>query len=220
MPFAASHRFAMLVALALLPQLASAYDVNIAARDPRAVYLRVGDGVMINGPYSRTPSIFNPTFPTPGVGGNVPLVRATVPANQVGNNTSILMTTPGNPRTTSDWDNFQFCNSGQVYVGGFYRATNASTGNTARLTYSAPAFLTNENNQTIPISQISWTTSGNGDVGAQPFGAGTFSAGSTQLTTISRNQWRETCMTFRYANQNLVASGTYTATVTFTLSQP
>lgn len=211
-------RLAVLALLVLLPQLAAAFDVNITARDPRAVYLRVGDGLMSNGPYNRTT---NP-LPTPGIGGAVPIIRATVAANQVGNGTPVVMTTPNNPRTTSDWDNFQFCNSGQVYVGGFYRSTNSGGGNgtAARLTYSAPAFLQNGTGQTIPMSQISWTTSGNGDTGAQPIAAGSFSALSGPLTTIARNQWRETCMTFRYANQNLVAAGTYTATVTFTLAQP
>lgn len=211
-------RIVLVALLVLLPQVASAFDVNITARNPRAVYLRVGDGLMSNGPYNRTS---NP-LPTPGVGGAVPIIRASLTANQVGNGTPVVMTTPNNPRTTSDWDNFQFCNSGQVYVGGFYRSTGGggSLGNAAQLTYSAPAFLQNGTGQTIPMSQISWTTSGIGDTGPQPIAAGSFSSTTGPLTSIARNQWRETCMTFRYANQNLVAAGTYTATVTFTLTQP
>ncbi|GAB2494683.1 hypothetical protein [Arenimonas alkanexedens] len=209
--------FTVILAL-LLPQLANAFDVNINSRNPRAVYLRVGDGLMANGPYSAS------NFATPGVGGNVPIIRATVPT-QVGQGLvtgPVLMTTPNNPRTISDWDNFQFCNSGQVYVGGFYRSTttNGTTGQAARLTYTAPATLNGPGGVTIPISQISWTTSGNGDIGAQPISAGTFAPGQGPLTTFTRNRWRETCMTFSYANQALYAGGTYTATVTFTLAQP
>ncbi|MBW8311912.1 MAG: hypothetical protein K0M64_07720 [Rhizobium sp.] len=205
----------LLVALVALPPVSSAYTTNITNRNPRAVYLRVGDGVMNGGTYSGGG--------TPGVGGAVAIVQASVPVANIGNGTSVLMTTPNNPRLISDWDGYSFCNSGQVYVGGFYRSGIGSSGslnNAARLTYTAPATLVNANGQTIPISQISWTTSGNGDNGGQPIPGGTFSAGQNQLTTFPRNTWRESCLTFRYANQNFVASGTYQATVTFTLAQP
>lgn len=205
----------MLVALVALPPVSSAYTTNITNQNPRAVYLRVGDGVISGGTYSNGG--------TPGTGGAVAIVQASVPAASVGNGSVVVMTTPNNPRRTSDWDGYNFCNAGQVYVGGFYRSGsgNAPTrDDPARLSYTAPAALVNAGGQTIPISQISWTTSGNGDTGAQPIPAGTFAAGQNQLTTFPRNTWRESCLTFRYANQNLVASGTYEAIVTFTLSQP
>lgn len=205
----------LLVALVALPPVSSAYTTNITNQNPRAVYLRVGDGVITGGTYS--------SGGTPGTGGAVAIVEASVPAASVGNGSVVVMTTPNNPRRTSDWDGYNFCNAGQVYVGGFYRSGsgNAPTrDDPARLSYTAPAALVNAGGQTIPISQISWTTSGNGDTGAQPIPAGTFAAGQNQLTTFPRNTWRESCLTFRYANQNLVASGTYEAIVTFTLSQP
>lgn len=200
-------------AMAAAP-VADAYVVTITPTNPRMIYLRVGDGVMTGGTYN--------SGGTPGRGGAIPLIRATVPANAVGNGVPQVMTTPNNPRLTSDLDGFLFCNSGQVYVGGFYRTTSTTGSNIqdARLVVTAPANLTNAGGQTIPISQISWTSSGNGDTGAQPIPAGTLVAGQTQLTTFPRNTWRESCLTFRYGNQNLVAAGTYEATVVFTLAQP
>ena len=38
---------------------------------------------------------------------------------------------------------------------------------------------------TIPFSQISWTSSGAGDAGAQPFPSGTYVAGSLQTSEPS-----------------------------------
>ena len=106
----------------------------------------------------------------------------------------------------------------QLYVGGFYRST-ANTGGR-----DAAGHLTGEPRQcrgnTIPFAQISWTSGGNGDTGAQPFPAGTFVGGTQTIGTIARNQWAESCLTFSYANSNAVAAGTYTGRVTYTLSTP
>jgi hypothetical protein len=62
--------------------------------------------------------------------------------------------------------------------------------------------------------------SGIGDAGAQPFPAGTFNSGTQTIGTITRNQWAESCMTFSYLNAAIVASGTFTGTVTYTLTAP
>ncbi|KAA2285772.1 hypothetical protein [Arenimonas fontis] len=197
-----------------LSSLASAYTVNIAPANPRAVYLRVGDGLMSGGNYN--------AGGTPVSGGAVNRVLVTVPAGSVGNGVPIAMGTEGSPRLTSDYDGYLFCNPGQIYIGGFYRTTSNGgwRAQPARLLITAPANLVSADGHTIPISEISWTTSGNGDTGPQPIPAGTLSAGQNQLTTFPRNSWRESCMSFTYANQNLVAAGTYDATVTFTLAQP
>ena len=207
-------RVAFFSAVVVAAPIADAYVVNITPSNPRAIYLRVGDGTMSGGTYN--------SGGTPTNGGAVPQIRAVVPANTVGNGVPQVMTTPNNPRLTSDLDGFLFCNSGQVYVGGFYRATagGGPMANAARLLVTAPANLVNADGQAIPIPQISWTSSGIGDTGAQPIPAGSFTAGQTQLTSFPRNTWRESCLTFRYSNQNLVAAGTYEATVTFTLTQP
>jgi len=142
----------------------------------------------------------------------------TVPAAQVGNGTAQTMTTDSTA-SRSFYDNYVFCNApAQLYVGGFYRST-ANTG-AASLRATSPANLVTVAGDRIPFTQISWTSSGNGDSGAQPFPAGTFVGGTQTIGTINRNQWAESCHTFRYANAGFVASGTYTGRVTYTLSTP
>src|SRR3546814_13409619 len=80
-----------------------------------------------------------------------------VPAAVLGNGGNLAMTS----NTTQSWssyDNFVFCNvPQQVYVGGFNRGGWFSGGNGV-LTVTAPANLTNANGDTIPFSQISWTS--------------------------------------------------------------
>lgn len=189
--------------------MAHAYVVNITAANPRAVYLRVGDGSMSGGTYNGGG--------TPARNSTVNQVSVTVAANVIGNGVSQAMTSTA--RTTSDLDGYAFCNTNQVYIGGFYRRSG-NTADNAILTVTAPANLSN-GTSTIPISQISWTSSGNGDGGTQPIPSGSFSGGSQTLANnFQRNTWRESCMSFRYANQNLVAAGTYSAIVTYTLTAP
>lgn len=191
---------------------AGAYVVNIN-QGTNAVYLRVGDGVMSGGSYSGGG--------TPQSGGAVSRVSVTVPQAALGNGTPQVMSANG--RLTSDWDGYLFCNAGQLYVGGFYRRNNNGNAN-ATLTVTAPAFLVNAGGDTIPISQISWTSSGNGDgTATQPVPSGSFQAGGGSQTLANnfyRNTWRESCLSFRYANSQLVAGGTYTARVTYTLTAP
>jgi len=188
-----------------------AYTVNIS-QGTNAVYLRVGDGNFA-GTYEGGG--------TPMPGGAISQVSVTVPLAAVGNGTPQAMS--ANSRVTSDWDGFAFCNAGELYVGGFYRRPNNGNVN-ATLTVTAPAYLTNATGDTIPISQISWTSSGNGDGSAtQPVPSGAFQAGGGTQTLASdfrRNTWRESCLSFRYANSATVAGGTYTARVTYTLSAP
>lgn len=188
---------------------ADAYVVNISRGD-EAVYLRVGDG-SFSGVYSNGG--------TPQADPTISKVSVTVPLANVGDGNSRAMT--ANSRTTSDWDGYQFCNAGQLYVGGFYRRDNSGNAN-ATLTYDAPANLVNENGDTIAISQIRWTSSGNGDGAYQPIpGNRNFAAGvQTLANDFYRNTWRESCLSFRYENDNVVPGGTYTARVTFTLTAP
>jgi hypothetical protein len=203
----------MSAALLLCASMASAYTVNISAGTPRTIYLQVGVGTFTGGTYNGGGS--------PGANPTINLVSVTVPAAQVGNGTAQTMTT-NSTASVSFLDNFAFCNlPNQLYVGGFYRRTNNTASAAATLTASVPANLVSAGGQTIPFSQISWTSSGNGDTGAQPFPAGTFVNGGTQtIGTISRNQWAESCHTFSYANSAVRAAGTYTGRVTYTLSAP
>jgi hypothetical protein len=122
--------------------------------------------------------------------------------------------------TNSFWDNFLFCSAGQLYIGGFYRMPSTTGPASVTVTASVPTTLSNGSGGTISFNEISWTSSGIGDTGAQPFPAGTFSAGAVAQTigSIQRNQWAESCHSFSYANTAVVPSGTYTGTVTYTLT--
>jgi len=200
-----------MLALALAlphPSPASAYQVTIGT-GTRALYLRVGDGTITGGTFN--------AGGTPAANTTVNLVSVTVPAAVVGNTVNQAMT--GTGRLTSDLDNFVFCGAGQTYIGGFFRTPNNNAA-TATLGYNAPATLTSAGGDNIPISQITWTSSGNGDTGAQPIPGGTFAAGTQPLATINRNTWVESCHSFAYGNDAIVAAGTYNARVTYTFAAP
>lgn len=192
---------------------AGAYTAAISPATPRMIYLQVGNGSFTGGNYT--------SGGTPATNTTVNVVSVTVPVAQVGTGAAQQMTTNSNA-SASFLDGFAFCNlPNQLYVGGFYRLTNNAAGSSATLTANVPAALVSGGGNTIPFSQISWTSSGNGDTGAQPFPAGTFINGGTQtIGTIARNQWAESCHTFSYANAATVAAGTYTGRVTYTLSAP
>ena len=194
--------------LATLSTAAQAYTVTIGT-GTKAAYLRVGDGSITGGFYN--------AGGVPADNTTVNLVQVTVPAASVGNTVDQTMT--GSGRTTSDYDGFAFCNAGQVYIGGFFR-TPGNAAATATVSVFAPATLNEPGGGTIPITQISWTSSGNGDTGAQPFPAGTFAGGTQTLATLNRNLWAESCHTFRYGNDAIVPAGTYNARVTYTLATP
>lgn len=204
-----AHLACLLGAAALSgPNAASAYTVTIGT-GTKAAYLRVGDGSITGGNYN--------AGGTPAVNTTVNLVSVTVPAASVGNGTAQAM--GGNGRLVSDYDGFVFCNVGQVYIGAFFRLPNNAT-QSATLRVTTPANLTDVGGLTIPITQISWTSSGNGDGAAQPFPAGAFTGGTQTLATLLRNTWAESCHSFRYANTGIVAAGTYNARATYTLATP
>ncbi len=189
---------------------ATAFTINIAAANPRVVYLQVGVGA------------FSANYTSGGVPQNNPTINTvtvTVPAAQVGRGTPQTMTTDSTVGN-SFYNGSAFCTAGtQLYIGGFYRSTSAGGAATVRAT--VPANLVNATGQTIPFSQISWTSSGIGDgAAAQPFPARTFAPGTQVIGTIQRNQWAQSCHTFRYANANVVAAGSYTGRVIYTLSTP
>jgi hypothetical protein len=191
---------------------AHAYLVGITP-GPLAVFLQVGVGTMTGG-----------TFSSGGLPGNnttINTATVTVPAAQLGSGTAQLMTT-NSTVTASPWDNYAFCNTpattGQVYVGGFYRVPG-TTGAAASFSVSTPPNLTNASGQTIPFSQINWTSSGNGD-GSPTIPSGSFTGGAQTLLSVTRNNWFESCLAFSYLNTQIVPAGAFTGRATFTLTTP
>lgn len=188
---------------------AEAFTVTISSGS-RQLYLRVGDGVFSNANYTNGGQ--------PGSGGAINLVSVSVPAAAVGNGNALAMT--GNAsQYRSNYDGYTFCNAGQIYVGGYFRG-HFLNGGTATLTVSTPPSLTNAAGDTIAFNRIGWTSSGNGDTGAQPVPSGTFSGGQQALATFTRNTWNESCLSFRYANTEFAAAGQYTGRAVYTLSAP
>lgn len=191
------------------PPAANAFTVTITA-GTRSLYLQVGVGT-----YAGTFSGGG----TPGNNATINVVSVAVPAAVLGNGNDLAMTS-NSAVSISFYDGYAFCNPpAEVYIGGFFR--KPGTGGTAVLSASTPANLTTPSGSTVPFNQIRWTSSGNGDAGAQPIPAGTFVGGSSQsIGTFTANTWNESCHKFIYANDAVVGAGVYTGRVTYTLSTP
>jgi hypothetical protein len=191
--------------------LGSAYTATLTPASPLTVYLQVGVGSFTNNYLNGG---------QPGNNTTINTVSTTVAAAAVGNGTAQAMTT-NSTAAMSFWDGFAYCSvPGQLYVGGFYRTTGGTTA-AAQVTATVPAALTSTAGGTIPFSKIRWTSSGNGDSGAEPFPAGTFVNGGVQnVGSMSSNTWNESCWTFSYLNNTVPSAGTFTGTVRYTLSAP
>ncbi len=190
----------------LVGHTAFAWVLNITP-GARAVYLAVGNS---------TTNANNTT---------VNRVTLDLPAAQVGTGAAQVMNSAaGANRSTqaaSPYDNYTVCTpaNGEVYVGGFFRLPAASAV-TAVLQVTTPAGLTSGANS-IPFSQISWTSTSIGNAGAADIPAGSFVSGGTRfLRNFAANTYVENCHTFIYANTNPVAAGTYDGRATYTLTAP
>lgn len=215
--------------LAAFSTPARAYTVTLDPAAPTAIYLQVGAGGFTAdycGGTSYPPKHKAPQC-GPKYGGGTPennatinVVSATVAAGSVGNGSAVAMTTDS-AVTNSYLDGYVFCSvPAQLYIGGFYR-TSGATNTAARVTATVPAALKDAGGDSIPFSQIAWTSSGNGDSGAEPFPAGSFISGGVQTVgSMAGNSWNESCLTFSYLNTTVPPSGTYTGAVLYTMSAP
>ena len=199
------------VLLSAVSSAASAYTATLTADTPKRIYLQVGVG-------SFTADYIDGGKPRKNTTVNT--VSATIAANVLGSGTAQAMTT-NSTAAQSYWDGHTFCTvPAQLYIGGFYRTTGATTA-AASVTATVPTSLTDSTGDSIPFSQIQWTSSGNGDTGAEPFPAGTFVHGGVQnVGSMASNTWNESCWTFSYLNNTVPPAGTYTGVVLYTLSTP
>ena len=188
------------------------FTITISNGPPRTVCLQVGVGGFI-GYYN--------AGGTPGNNATVNRESVTVAAAAVGNATAQAMTTDSTVGASS-YDGFVRCNvPGQLYIGGFYRTPGLGATGSATVTAIVPVALVDASGDILGFAQISWTSGGNGDSGAEPFPAGGFSAGVVQTVgTIAQNQWAESCWTFSYSNTTIPAAGTYAGRVLYTLTAP
>jgi len=211
-----SRRGRALLALAVLggAWLPAAHGFTVAiSSGSRALFLQVGAGTMTGGYFSNGG--------TPGNNAAINTVSVTVPATQLGSGAALPMTTDSTV-TRSPWEGYAFCDSpattGEVYVGGFYRAPGGNS-NTATLTVSTPPNLISNGGDTIPFHRIAWTSTGNGDA-TPTIPAGAFTGGAQTLLSVGRNTWFESCLAFRYLNTQLVPAGSFSGRATYTLSAP
>jgi len=203
---------------------AGAFTATLTKGAPTIIYLQVGVGTFT--PAGSTYTGANgTTVGAPAANPTINKVTATLTTAVVGNGTAQPMTTDSTT-TNSFYDNFTFCSvPSQLYIGGFYRTTNNGTGS-VNVTATVPASLTDAAGDTIPFSQISWTSAGIGDSTAngflpEVFPGGTFVGGGVQTVgTIGQNQWAESCWTFSYKNTVTPAAGTYTGRVVYTVTLP
>lgn len=216
-------RPALLVTALALPCLANAFTANIAPGG-KSLYLRVGDGRFTAEPYCGTDfwsRLFFCAWPVaanwefdPGAyrNGNFATVSATVPAATLGNGTPVTMSAD-TADGQSHYDDRPFCAPGDLYVGGFYRRPG-NTPFVAELAINVPPVLTNAAGDTIPISEIFWTST----EAALP--GRSLASGNQIIAQFPANVWQESCQRFFYRNTTVPAPGTYRATVIYTLSTP
>ena len=200
----------LVVGLWLASVTASAWSFTTTITSgTRALYLQVGVGNVSGGRYD--------LGGVPGDNPTVNNVTVTVPAASVGTG-PVAMTTDSTV-TASSWDGFNFCPAlgSTVYVGGFFRAPNG--GGSAVLTAQSPTSLTNGAGDSIPFNQISWVSSGAQDP-TPTIPSGTFTGGTQNLYSMTRNRWFESCFAFSFANSALLPAGNYTGRVTYTLTAP
>ena len=195
-------------ALILSCAAAQAFTVNIN-QGAQEIYLQVGVGAF-NGFFS--------TGGTPAQNPTINTVSVTVPFSAIGSGAPQTMAANAGA-TISYYDGFAFCNAGELYLGAYYRRPNNANVD-AVLTASPSGPLTNASGDTIPISQISWTTGGNRSGGPTYIFPGSFTGSLQTIANVNRNRWTEVCLTFLYANAVTPAPGTYTARVTYTLTAP
>src|SRR5271168_694974 len=205
---------------------AQGYTATLTPASPKAVYLQVGNGTFAgNTNCMGSGSDCYSSGGTPVNNGTVNAVSVTLATAVVGNGTAQAMTT-NSTQADSFWDGYAYCTvPAQLYIGGFYRTTGTATA-AAQVTATVPAALTNGSGGTIKFSQISWTSSGNGDTAGngflpEIFPGGTFVNGGTQTVgTMASNTWNESCWNFSYLNTVVPGAGSYTSSVLYTMTSP
>jgi hypothetical protein len=193
----------LLAGAVMASDMAYAWSLTIGAAT-RRVFLHVG-----NGTYDAN-------------NGTINLVQVNVPAVQLGNGSALPMTS-NSTQSVSLLDGFATCPNPaqQILIGASYRRTNAANGPaSATLSVTSPANLTNAQGDTIPFSQISWTVSAAGSSVPNVIPAGTFNGGTQVLASVPANRYIENCHSFRFANSEIRAAGTYSGQVTYTISSP
>lgn len=189
-----------------------AWSLNVTA-GARRLFLHVG-----NGRVSGSSGTLDGTI---GTSGTVNTVQVSLTTAQLVGGGAVAMTSDSTQSSSLYGDGNITCPTpaSQVLIGAGYRRNGGAA--SATLTVVSPTNLNNlATGDTIPINQISWTVSAPGSGAPNVIPAGTFTGGSQTLATVPGNTYLENCHTFSYANSAVRAEGTYTGTVSYTLSSP
>lgn len=202
------------LALLCMGEMASAHawSLNVTA-GARRLFLHVG-----NGRVSGSSGTLDGTI---GTSGTVNTVQVSLTTAQLVGGGAVAMTSDSTQSSSLYGDGNITCPTpaSQVLIGAGYRRNGGAA--SATLTVVSPTNLNNlATGDTIPINQISWTVSAPGSGAPNVIPAGTFTGGSQTLATVPGNTYLENCHTFSYANSAVRAEGTYTGTVSYTLSSP
>lgn len=208
-PLTSIVRALAISAALLVAGAVDAWVLTISA-GPKAAFLQVGLG-SYSGTYVSGGTPLNNAFV------NTVSLQTPLTPNVVGTGTAQAMTSDST-QAASFYDGYLTCNPpAQVYVGGWVRTPTGTGG--AVLSVISPASLLTAAGDAIPFSQISWTSTANGNAAAD-IPAGTFNGGTLVLRTIAAGTWVENCFTFSYANTTVVPGGSYKGTVNYTLVLP
>lgn len=210
----ARHLASAGLALLCVAEMAAAHAWSLSVTaGPRRLFLHVGNGAV-----SGSSGTLNGAA---GRSGPINTVSVAPTVAQLLSGAALAMTSDSTQNISLYGDGNNTCPTpaSQLMIGAGFRRDSGP--NSATLTVTSPTNLTDlATGEVIPINQISWTTSApNGGI-ANIIPAGTFNGGTQTLTSVPGNRYIENCHTFSYANSTVRAAGTYTGTVTYTLSSP
>lgn len=189
-----------------LPSTGRAWVLDIGTSSTRQLFLQVGVGHADASQWGSNVTTVNQ-------------VSLNLSANQLGNHVPHTMSSDSS-QTSSAYNGAAICQvPEQVYLGAAYQRADSQT-DAAQLLVTAPLTLVNATGETIPFTQLSWSSTTLGGSGSTGLPAGSFSGGMQNLASVTAGTMLETCLTFRYANHLLPAAGTYTGRVVYTLSTP
>ncbi|QHE88530.1 hypothetical protein [Hydrogenophaga sp. BPS33] len=215
-PCSSTHRrwAAACLVLLCMGEMAGAHAWSLTlTAGARRLFLHVGNGTLSGASGTLNGAV--------GTGGIVNTVQASLTTAQLIGGAPVAMTSDSTQSVSLYGDGNITCPSpdSQVMIGAGYRRNSGAT--SAMLTVVSPLNLTNlSTGDTIPITQISWTASAPGSGAPNVIPGGAFTGGSQTLATVPGNTYVENCHSFAYANSAVRAQGTYTGTVTYTLSSP
>jgi hypothetical protein len=186
----------LLLAVLLWSESSSAFVLTINP-GPKQLFMMVGVGA------------------TSANNATINLVSVSIPPARVGDGVPVTMTSDST-QSINPYAGYTLCSApAQIYIAGMYRQPDASTGTaTATLQVTTPPALTS-GADTLPFSQISWSSTGGGTIPS-----GSFNGGTLLLANIARNSMVDNCLAYTYRNTAVVPAGTFNGRAVFTLVAP